>query len=63
VADAPSCLEAGGLLVLEVSDQQAPATRALLEAAGYAEIEFHRDLAGIDRVVAARHVQPAHSVS
>ena len=63
VVDAPDCLEEGGLLVLEVSDQQASATRGLLEAAGYTEIAFHRDLAGIDRVVAARHVRPAHTVS
>ena len=43
--------------MLEVSDEQAPAVRTLLEAAGLVDVAFHRDLAGVDRVVAA--VMPA----
>jgi hypothetical protein len=33
---------------------QAGAVRGLLEAAGFVDVACHRDLAGIDRVVAAR---------
>ena len=54
VADAPALLNPGGMLVLENSDEQAAAVRGLLEAAGFGEIAFHRDLAGVDRVVAGR---------
>ena len=57
VAAAPAQLEARGTIVLEVSDEQAPAVRTLLEAAGLVDVAFHRDLAGVDRVVAA--VMPA----
>jgi len=57
VAAAPAQLEARGTIVLEVSDEQAPAVRTLLEAAGLIDVAFHRDLAGVDRVVAA--VMPA----
>jgi release factor glutamine methyltransferase len=49
-------LRPGGWLVLEVGDEQAPATSALLESLGYAEVEASPDLAGRDRVVEGRHV-------
>jgi release factor glutamine methyltransferase len=42
------------MLVLENSDEQAEAVKGLLEAAGFVDVAFHRDLAGVDRVVAAR---------
>lgn len=54
VADAPALLNPGGMIVLENSDEQAAAVRGLLEAAGFGEVAFHRDLAGVDRVVAGR---------
>ena len=54
VADAPALLNPGGMIVLENSDEQAAAVRELLEAAGFGEVAFHRDLAGVDRVVAGR---------
>ena len=54
VADAPALLRRGGMLVLENSDEQAGAVKGLLEAAGFVDVAFHRDLAGVDRVVAAR---------
>jgi release factor glutamine methyltransferase len=54
VADAPALLHPGGMLVLENSDEQAEAVKGLLEAAGFVDVAFHRDLAGVDRVVAAR---------
>lgn len=50
VADAPSFLVPGGWLFLEHGYDQAPAVAALLEAAGFADIEQRRDLAGIVRV-------------
>ncbi len=54
IADAPALLNAGGTIVLENSDEQATAVRGLLETAGLVDIAVHRDLAGVDRVVAAR---------
>jgi release factor glutamine methyltransferase len=42
------------LLALEVGAGQAPAVAGLAREAGFAEVEVRPDLAGIDRVVAAR---------
>ncbi len=50
VAEAPRFLVPGGRLYFEHGYDQAEAIAALLGAAGYAEIEQHRDLAGILRV-------------
>jgi release factor glutamine methyltransferase len=46
------------LLAIEVGAGQAPVVAALAADAGFADVETHRDLAGIERVVAARR-QPA----
>jgi len=54
VAAAPRHLMPGGWLLFEHGYDQAEAVRRLLEAAGYAEIEQHRDLAGIVRVSGGR---------
>ncbi len=55
VADAPSLLQPEGALALEVGAGQAPAVAALLAADGrYQEPSITKDLAGIERVVAAR---------
>ncbi|HEY5999241.1 MAG TPA: peptide chain release factor N(5)-glutamine methyltransferase, partial [bacterium] len=55
VAQAPPLLRPGGLLLLEVGAGQAPAAAALLAGGGAFEtIERLPDLAGIERVVAAR---------
>jgi release factor glutamine methyltransferase len=43
-----------GLVALEVGIGQAPAVAALLRAAGFASVDFQRDLAGIERVVVGR---------
>ena len=51
-------LPPGGTIVLEVSDEQAAAARALLEAGGFADVAYHRDLRGVDRVVAATRATP-----
>jgi release factor glutamine methyltransferase len=54
IAQAPSRLAPRGALVLEVSDEQAEAVARLLADAGLADVERHRDLAGVERVLSAR---------
>ena len=54
VADAPPLLAPGGVLALEIGDGQAAPTRALLEAAGFVDVQTRKDLAGIERVVSGR---------
>ena len=54
VAEAPALLAAGGVLALEIGADQADATRALLEAAGFTDVQTRRDLAGVERVVSGR---------
>ena len=54
VAAAPALLVPGGVLALEIGAGQAADTAALMEAAGFADIRWRRDLAGIDRVVSGR---------
>jgi release factor glutamine methyltransferase len=51
VADAPSLLGPGGLLVLEIGAGQAADTAALLGDAGFAGVAIKRDLGGVERVV------------
>jgi release factor glutamine methyltransferase len=51
VADAPALLAPGGALALEIGAGQAEATRALLQGAGFADVQTRRDLAGVERVV------------
>ena len=53
---ARAVLRPGGWLVLEVGDGQGPATSALLEEVGYADVAALPDLNGRDRVVEGRHV-------
>ena len=43
-----------GALAVEVGEGQAPPVTALMEEAGFGEIETRRDLAGIERVVIGR---------
>lgn len=50
VVEARAYLQPGGWLLFEHGYDQAAAARELLLAAGYADIEQHRDLAGIVRV-------------
>ena len=54
VALAPASLRPGGHLVLEVGAGQAPAVARMAGEAGAAELWIRKDLAGIERVVAAR---------
>lgn len=51
VAGAPDRLAPGGLLALEIGDEQAAAVSALMRGAGFTAIAVQKDLAGHDRVV------------
>lgn len=48
-AQAPAHLQAGGWLLLEHGYDQASAVRALLQAAGFDQVQSRRDLHGIER--------------
>lgn len=54
IAAAPAHLSAGGQLWLEHGYDQGEAVRELLAQAGFADIEQHRDLAGIMRISGGR---------
>lgn len=54
LAGLPAHLAPGGRLFLETGAGQGPAVAALVAAAGLGEVRILRDLAGRDRVVAAR---------
>lgn len=54
VAGAPTHLVAGGWLLMEHGYDQAASVRALLDAAGYTDVQSWRDLAGIERVSGGR---------
>jgi len=49
IGQAPTRLLAGGWLLLEHGHDQAQATRSLLRAAGFQQVQSRRDLAGIER--------------
>jgi release factor glutamine methyltransferase len=46
-------LKDGGYLLFEIGYDQGESVPALLEAAGYEQIQVKKDLAGLDRVVIA----------
>lgn len=50
VAEAQAWLVPGGLLTLEIGDEQGDRVRSLLEAAGYGSVRIERDLARHDRL-------------
>ncbi|WP_230025612.1 peptide chain release factor N(5)-glutamine methyltransferase [Massilia sp. Bi118] len=54
VDGSPAHLVPGGWLLLEHGYDQAAAVRALLDGAGYTEVQSWRDLAGIERVSGGR---------
>ncbi len=58
ITDAPDFLKDGGTLAVEVGINQADAVKKLVEEDGrLGEVEFWKDLANIDRVVAAKKCQ------
>lgn len=56
VRDAPAHLAAGGWLLLEHGWDQGEAVRALLQAAGFIDVETAQDLEGRDRVTLGRRM-------
>lgn len=54
-AQAARRLNPGGLLLLEIGSGQGETVRRILSRAGFAQIDVLKDLAGLDRVVAASH--------
>ena len=54
VRQAEDYLQRGGWLLLEIGCDQGKDVSAMMEAAGYTEIEIKKDLAGLDRVVCGR---------
>jgi release factor glutamine methyltransferase len=54
VGDAPEWLADGGLLIVEIGEQQGGPARALAETSGFSEVRILPDLAGRDRALAAR---------
>jgi release factor glutamine methyltransferase len=50
IAESRPWLAPGGVLALEIGDQQGPAARALLQASGYREAGVQKDFARQDRV-------------
>ncbi len=49
IAQAPSCLKAGGWLLLEHGFDQAAAVQQCLTQTGFVQVQSRKDLAGIDR--------------
>ena len=58
-ARAPAHLSSGGWLLMEHGYDQAQPVRALLDAAGFGQVQSWRDLAGIERVSGGQIVAPA----
>ncbi len=56
VAEAPDWLAPGGVLVVEIGDDQGAAASALARRAGLVDPAIHPDLAGRDRALVARAV-------
>ncbi|MDA8328917.1 MAG: peptide chain release factor N(5)-glutamine methyltransferase [Betaproteobacteria bacterium] len=54
ISEAPNWLKAGGWLMLEHGYDQGAAVRSLLNSAGFAVVETHLDLAGLERVSCGR---------
>lgn len=55
-AQAGDRLKPGGKVLAEIGYDQGEAVVALFAAAGYSDILVHKDLGGLDRVVAAHHI-------
>lgn len=49
-------LKHGGVIGVEIGETQAEAVSSLMAAAGFSDIEVHKDMAGLDRAVTARKI-------
>lgn len=56
-AEAANWLKPGGWVLVEIGYDQGAAVSALFLEAGFEDVVVHRDLNGLDRVVAAHHIQ------
>lgn len=56
-AEAADWLMPGGWVLVEIGYDQGAAVSALFLEAGFEDVVVHRDLNGLDRVVAAHHIQ------
>jgi release factor glutamine methyltransferase len=56
IAQAAQCLKPGGLLVLELGHNSLPAVQPLLDLPNWTNVGVTKDLAGINRVIAAERV-------
>jgi release factor glutamine methyltransferase len=54
LAHAPEWLRPGGVLLVEIGEEQGPAVRRLAEATPWAAAQVHRDFLGQERVLEAR---------
>lgn len=54
VEDAAIVLRSGGMLFLEIGEEQGRAVRRLMEESGFDDVTVHPDLNGRDRVVSGR---------
>ncbi len=53
IREAPPYLRPGGMLTFEMDDAQRNSVECLLQEAGYHDIAFNRDLAGLNRIASA----------
>lgn len=56
ISDAPEFLFENGLLAVEIGINQASSVKSLMEQVGLSNVEIFKDLAGIERVVAAKKI-------
>ncbi|MDB5530120.1 MAG: prmC [Devosia sp.] len=56
-AEAARYLTPGGRVLVEIGYDQGAAVTALFVAAGFGDVAVHRDLAGLDRVISAHHIE------
>ncbi len=54
VRRAPAHLKPGGMLLIEIGDDQGPEVKGLLQAAGFTDVVIEKDLAHLDRIAIGR---------
>jgi|LGVE01.1.fsa_nt_gb release factor glutamine methyltransferase len=55
INESPEYFNDSGILAFEVGHDQSQTIKGLLESSGFIDVEIHRDLSGIERVVMARY--------
>ncbi len=61
-AEAGKWLKPGGQVLVEIGFDQGERAAALFAEAGFARVEVHQDLGGLDRVVSMHHLGPRESI-